>query len=158
LAEAADTDALFAWAEEAARLAGGPGYKGRSSPWWYSAGPFWELLQAAGQVPVERLVETLEGGSDRERCPAVAVNRLGRPCKELAGAQAAALLGVDGESSKEVAPDRLGRIGRRDDFCGYAKETGTFERDGARVPFVVEVWANRAPRPRVTVAVNRTPV
>lgn len=172
LAREVDRNTLFDWAEEARALTTGTKYTGRSSPWWYSAAAFYELLQAAGTLPIEELIGQLEGLSAKEKinavitCYRVGSTRgvgdgtalLGKPCAELTPEDAADILRVCRHLSKPVNHDRLGRVGPREDFTGYARETGTFTRDGAAIPFVVEAWAIRDMRPGIMVCVNRTPV
>jgi hypothetical protein len=159
---AAEDDDLFGWAEEAKELASrGCGYKGKSSPWWYGPHPFWELLQAAKAekvVTVEKVVETLDGCSAKEKIREVVGDLWGRPAHTLTPAEAEQVLARARAATKAVTAERLGRVGERGDYSGYDRETGTFERDGVVVPFVVEVWANRADEPAVTVCVNRTPI
>lgn len=158
MAEIASPDDLFDWADEAKLLAKGPSYRGKSSPWWYSFGAFWELLQAAGEKPIERLIECMEGCSDRSKVVEVVGKLVGRSCNSLTKNESSTLLKSLRKDSKKVSPERLGKIGRRYDFFGYAKEVGTYTRDDAEIPFVVEAFANRAGEPGVTICVNRTPV
>ncbi len=148
---------LFAWAEEARRLAVGAQYKGKSSPHWYDAAGSWELFQAAGDVRVGAFVaSTLDGCSDKSA--EVAGDLAGRECRTLSRGEVRAILERARSASRPVAPERLGKVGRRDDYFGYGRESGTFDAHGATVPFVVEAWANRAHRPGGVVCVNRTPV
>jgi len=49
------------WAELACRFARGKVYAGRSSPWWYDAAQFHELLYASGERPVRDLIASLDG-------------------------------------------------------------------------------------------------
>ena len=45
------------WGSTAISLAnGGPAYAGRTSPYWYGPDSFFELLQAAGQLPVREVI------------------------------------------------------------------------------------------------------
>jgi len=53
---------LFSWARAACRLAQfGIQYLGKSSPWWYDAAQFHELLYASGNRPVRDLIANLDG-------------------------------------------------------------------------------------------------
>lgn len=150
---------LFGWRDEAVALWNeGTQYRGESSPWWYGDAAFWELCQAAGRTRVEQVCKGLDGCTAKARLRAVVGDLWGRPAETLTRAETDALLARAKASTKPVTPDRLGRVGERDDFAGYARETGTYERDGATVPYVVEAWANRATTAGVTVCVNRTPV
>ena len=140
----------------------GSPYKGSSSAYWYGSGEFWELVQAAGKVRVERFVaETFDGYSDRARAAAVCDGLAGRECRSITRVEAAALLNRMKATVSKVSGNRLRKLGnRKDEFAGYGIIEGVFSRDGAEVPFVVEAWANRtaAKRPAVLVCVNRTPV
>jgi hypothetical protein len=59
-----DADALR-WAVVATEMAEGQSYQGKSSPWWYDAPQFHELLLASGAAPVRELVARLGW---RDRC------------------------------------------------------------------------------------------
>ncbi len=158
IAEAAAADAgIFDWAEDARALAGGKPYKGSSSPWWYGDGSFWELLQAAGPKPLVREVERLDGCTARDKIATVVGEWGKRPSDGLTRDEAATVLSRARGQAGPVNPERLGKVGRRDDFGGYAQAVGTFEADGATIPFAVEAWANRSARPGIRVCVNRTP-
>jgi hypothetical protein len=152
-----DDDGLFSWAEEARRLTEGSGYKGKTASRWYDPAGFWELLQAAGDARVGAFVAAnLDGCSDKGQ--AVAGELADRACGDLTRGEANTLLGRAQKRTRPVVPERLGKVGRRDDYYGYGCETGTFEVHGATVPFVAEAWANRAAEPGGVVCVNRTPV
>jgi hypothetical protein len=147
---------LFVWAEEARRLTGGEHYKGKPSPHWYDGAGFWELCQAAGDERVGDFVENLDGCSGK--AAQVAPGLAGRTCRSLTRDESRLILGRAQQASRKVAPRRLGKVGRRDDYFGYAREVGEFRVHGASVPFVVEAYANRSDSPSGTVCVNRTPV
>lgn len=157
--DAADTDGdLFGWVQEADALNCGRMYKGKSSPHWYDPAAFWEVCQASGPMPVERFVgKYLDGCSDRDKVTTVAGSLMGRKCNTLSRDEAARILRRATGVAKPVTAERLGKVGRRDDYFGYGIETGEFNRDGAVVPFVVEAWANRDDHPGVVIAINRTP-
>src|SRR5262249_36167873 len=58
-------------------------YKGKSSPWWYDADSFFELLQATnGGMTVRELVEQLDGCTGA-RAGAIAAPFKGRACVSL---------------------------------------------------------------------------
>src|SRR5262249_35189610 len=58
-----DSDALF-WAAVAQELSlFGTSYVGKSSPWWYDAAQFHELLYASSETPVRELISQLDGCS-----------------------------------------------------------------------------------------------
>jgi hypothetical protein len=156
-------DNLFAWLGVAAQLARqGTDYRGRTSAYWYDPDAFFELLQAA---PPDRTVRDVVAEFD-----GCAGTKATRACGDLGGREANSLdrdearsvLVAAREISRKVVPDRLGRVGAIDGFSGYARADGTFRSEGhqapeAEIPFIVEVWARKADRPRVTVCVNRTP-
>ncbi len=155
----------FAWARTACMIAGrGSRYRGRSSPWWYGADAFFELLQATGDGGVRSLVSDLDGCSGR-KAGVVAGPYLGRSAKSLGRSEAADLLNRARQASRPVKPSRLGTVGRLDGYPWYARQRGVYRvEDGgtpAEVPFVVEAWAEPLPsgeEDALTVCVNRTPV
>jgi hypothetical protein len=156
-ARSEDGGGLFVWAQEARSLARGTPYKGKSSSHWYDPAGFWELCQAASDVRVGAFLENnLDGSTDK--ATEIAGDLAGRSCGSLSPEDAKGLLERARSVTRPVTPERLGKVGRRDDYFGYAHETGEFEAHGAKVPFVVEAWANRAHRPGGTICVNRTPV
>lgn len=151
---------LFDWAKEAVALAGlGTVYTGQTSPHWYDASAFWEVLQAAGATPVERLVAQLDGCTARARITQVVGELRGRRCSAVTPQEARNLLDRCRTQVKAVTAARLGRVGPRKDYGGYAITQGELETpSGPTVPVVVEVWANRASVPDLRLCVNRTPV
>jgi hypothetical protein len=61
-----DDDTPLYWADTACCLAGsGSSYSGKSSPWWYDAPQFHELLYASGSTPVRELISHLDGAPAR---------------------------------------------------------------------------------------------
>ena len=57
---------------------------GRSSPWWYDAAQFHELLYASGDRPVRELIASLDGCTGAKAGEIVAAARLGRAlCKDV---------------------------------------------------------------------------
>jgi hypothetical protein len=164
-----DPDDLFEWTCYAQELAGkGKEYgngsrKRRSSPWWYGAEAFWELLQANGERPVRTVVDELDGCSG-PKAGQVAREFLNRPASSLDHQEAAQLLANAREASDPMNPERLGRVGELNDYLGYSRPVyGTFTpphtsaSQPAHVPFAVEAWANVSDHPTVVVCVNRTP-
>lgn len=156
---------LFEWAERAGLfLAGGEGYKGRTSAWWYDSDSLYELLQAAGERHVRDLVEGFDGCSGKKAgtiCRAFPR----RSCRSLTRKEAEDLLRALRGHAKLVKPQRLGFVGEELGIrAAYARTTGTFETKagrgklGAKIPFVIEVWAEEADRSSVLVHVNRTPI
>lgn len=159
----ADGNAM-AWADLAIRASKGSVYSGKSSPYWYDADHFHELLIAAGGRPVRMLVEQLDGCSGAKAGKISDAFR-GVPCAGMSREQSIALLGAARSHSKQVNPRRLGAIGP-DVFEGaYAIERGTAETGShepkADIPFVVEAWADLreldGKHVDVDLMVNRTP-
>jgi hypothetical protein len=161
------SDALaLSWAREACQLAGrGQSYVGKSSPHWYDAAQFHELLYASGDRPVRELVATLDGCTGGMAGEIVAEAGLGRAlCNAVTHVQAAKLLKVARSHAREVNPRRLGAVGT-EAFPGYAygysdgvAQFGSAEPQ-AEIPFVVEVWAKaRTADTILSACVNRTPI
>lgn len=154
------------WAEHALQMAaGGTGYDGKPSPWWYDADHFFELLQAAGPRPVRDLIASLDGCTGAKAGKIAAAFRA-TPCHGLSREQATELLQAARAEARPVRPERLGAVGPLDDLPpAYIRERGTVILGGrapkAEVPFVVEVWAYAdSPTSDGTsfrVHVNRTP-
>jgi Histidine kinase-, DNA gyrase B-, and HSP90-like ATPase len=115
----------------------GVDYYGPSSPWWYGAVDFARLLLTAppdataadvvrdlGQVPPQHLG--------------------GRLANDFSKEDAADLLEELRDRNPPVKPEKIGRLGRdyANNWPGYAIRTGlVHERDGGRVPYVVEAFA-----------------
>jgi hypothetical protein len=125
----------------------GPTYSGRSSPWWYDAAQFHEVLDASGARPVRDLIANLDGCTGAKAGEIVAAARLGRAiCNDVTFSQAERLLIAARENAKQVTHDRLGAVGQKlYDGAGYACAHGIAKFGSAapfaEVPFVVEVWA-----------------
>jgi hypothetical protein len=134
------------WALHAVAIAanGGPSYNGKSSPYWYDGGAFFELLQGAGDRPVRDLVASLDGCTGA-KAGTVAANHKNVSCNSLGRDDAVKLLLRAREHSKAVRPERLGSVGPRLAFTGYAIRKGAIDIGGrvpqATIPFVVEAWA-----------------
>jgi hypothetical protein len=157
----------LSWAQEACRLAGrGQSYLGKSSPHWYDAAQFNELLYASGDRPVRELVATLDGCTGGMAGEIVAEAKLGRAlCNAVTHGQAARLLKVAQSHARQVNPQRLGAVGA-EAFPGYAygysdgvAQFGSAEPQ-AEIPLVVEAWACSGSDSETTlcVYVNRTPI
>jgi hypothetical protein len=160
-----DTLAL-SWAEDACMLARtGRTYLGKSSPWWYDAAQFRELLSASDR-PVRELVAKLDGCAGNQASEIVAKAGLERArCNDITPKQATRLLEWAQNNARQVNPQRLGAVGA-EAFPGYAYGHshgvvgfGSAEPQ-AEVPFVVEAWAASDKRLKTTLSayVNRTPV
>ena len=159
-----DEGALL-WARSAVRMAQGETYSGKTSPWWYDAAQFHELLDACGDRPVRELVSQLDGCTGNKAGEIVAAAGLNRAtCSGVTRAQAERLLLAAREYAKPVSSKRLGAVGA-DLYSNmaYACVYGTAEFGAveplAEIPFVVEAWA--APingKTYLHASVNRTPV
>jgi hypothetical protein len=160
----------LSWAQLACDLARGKTYAGRSSPWWYDAPQFHELLLASGARPVREVIAELDGCTGATAGEIVAAAKLGRAiCKDITRAQALTLLETARRHAKPVTPERLGTIGAEAfPRAVYAMATGSAEfgsvEPKATIPFVVEAWAEKADGERADddttlfVCVNRTPI
>jgi len=159
-----DADALF-WARIAIQLADkGKSYGGKTSPWWYDAPQFHELLYARGKTPVRELVAHLDGCTGAKAGEIVSAARLGRAiCQDVSLQQAAKLLEIARENSNPVTPERLGVVGSIFSDSAYSCAFG-FTRFGsavplAEIPFVVEAGASKTrTKTKLIACVNRTPV
>lgn len=144
----------------------------KTSPHWYDADSFYELLQAAGMRPAREVVAEFDGCSGA-KAGQVCADYLGRAASSLGRDEATLLLTNARQVARSVSPSRLGHIGPHPDLpAGYASIAGEWcaptahGRVGAHIPYVVEAWA--APplttRPKQSqhlgcpVMVNKTPV
>jgi hypothetical protein len=140
----------FAWVRAAQAVAeAGRCYQGRSSPYWYDAAQFHELLLACGAQPVRSLIAQLDGctgGKAGEIVSAACLDRI--RCADVDRTQAIKLLEIARQQARPVSPERLGRIGR-EAFPDhqYAFQFGSVEIGSttpqAAIPYVVEAWAIR---------------
>jgi hypothetical protein len=149
---------------------GGEFYNGRSSPFWYDAPQFHELLLAYGAQPVRSLVAQLDGCTGGKAGEIVAAAGLDRKrCRDLDRAQATKLLTLARRHARPVSPDRLGHVGRQVfPDSAYARMHDTAQVGAAapyaKLPFVVEAWAcqpaghEKSTEVAVTFFVNRTPI
>lgn len=157
-----DANALH-WAAIAIMMARGQSYGGKSSPWWYDAPHFHELLSASGNVPVRELVANLDGCTGGRAGEIVAEAGLSRmACSEVSREQANMLLKVARENARAVNSKRLGAVGA-DLFPDRAYGTSSGEvsfgiEPRAAIPFVVEAWAAESAAMQIIACVNRTPV
>jgi hypothetical protein len=161
-----DQNALY-WANTACHLGQlGTHYRGKSSPWWYDAAQFRELLYASGNRPVRELIATLDGCSGGKAGEIVSRANLERAiCRDVTFEQTIKLLKAARDNARQVNPKRLGSVGP-DAYsaCAYAITHGTAKSGAtpiqAEIPFVVETWARAAgtqSKTQLTVCVNRTP-
>jgi hypothetical protein len=151
------------WAHMAIHMAQGAAYAGGSSPWWYDAPHFHELLSACGATPVRSLVAGLDGCAGGRAGEIVAAAGLGRmSCQDVDRDQAARLLAAARAVTKPVSPKRLGAVGPQTFSMAYAIAHGVAQFGSepcADIPFVVEAWAAKADDDSaISVCINRTPV
>jgi hypothetical protein len=161
-----DEDAM-AWARVACRFGKyGPKYDGKSSPFWYDAAQFHELLLASGSLPVRTLITRLQGCSGAKAGQIVNEAGLERAsCLSVDRRQATILLEAARLAARDVNPMRLGHVGP-DAIPDhhYAVSRGTVclggEHPQARIPVVIEAWAKKCAdaKLRLVMMVNRTPV
>jgi hypothetical protein len=159
------------WAERAIRLAGslnGRTYDGRTSPFWYDAIQFHELLLAYGTQPLRSLIAQLDGCSGAKAGEIVAAAKLDRAtCGSVNRQQAVDLLKIMRKQARPVSAERLGLIG----CAAFPNWHYAIERSNvllgrgepqADIPFVVEVWARKtnsdSHAQKISIFVNRTPV
>jgi len=129
------------WAKKAVNMAAEQGwteYKGKTSPWWYDSDSFHELLQAAGDRPVNEIL-ALFGVKNADRTT-------GRTSAWFGGSvsrpEADKLLSTLREELQPVRPAKLGGVG-----WWPAKQVGTISiKPGhgihsAELPFVIEALA-----------------
>jgi hypothetical protein len=160
-----DGNVLF-WAQLARHMArSGQTYGGKSSPHWYDAGQFHELLYASGKTPVRELIAQLDGCTGGKAGEIVAQAKLERMlCNAVTRKQAEKLLEAARENAKLVTPERLGAVGPEafsDHAYACTRSVVRFGSDApyAEIAFVVEAWAKKTDgRTNLAVCVNRTPI
>ena len=158
----------FDWLRQAGEIAfKGSGYEGKSSPFWYDAVQFHELLLAHGQQPLRSLIAQLDGctgGKAGEIVTAAGLDRMA--CASVNRSQATGLLEAARKHARPVSPERLGCVGRD----AYPQHYHAIARSNvlvgstapqANIPFVVEAWAKKTAEKgdiRLAMMVNRTPI
>jgi hypothetical protein len=152
------------WGYWAARAAlAGKRYEGRSSPFWYDAVVFHELVVAHGEQPLRALVAELDGCSGGKAGLIIAAAGLDRrACGSLDREEAERLLLRAQAWARPVSAERLGSLGREafSDGYAYAVERSMAEIGSVDIPFVAEVWARKCAEkgaPELTMLINRTP-
>ena len=132
----------------------------KTSVWWYDEASFFELLQAAGTMPLEELL-----GMFRDFNPKQAkIAGRDRLCNEIALSDTGALLRTLRLVSKKVSTATLGCIGEMYDPWFYGAKKGDWLLGTgvpAELPYVVEAFVSfndKNDRDSVVVMVNRTPV
>lgn len=159
------TDKDLAWGREAILFSqGGPRYTGKTSPHWYDADAFYELLQSARARTVRELIAEFDGCTEPKAGKIASAFR-GRLARALDRSEAASLLKTAQANARVVRPSRLGCVGPIDDLPScYAKMLGALPihkgQDGTKtyVPVVIEAWAQLEDKAGFRVFVNRTPV
>ncbi len=158
-----DKDYL-SWGEQAIFMAQGTDYKGKTSPWWYTPDAFFELFQAAGDVPLREVISQFDGCTGR-KASEIAGSSLGSHARKLTRVAAKLVLMRARDLTQPVKPDRLGLVGP-DLFptASYAKAfdtqslpSGNGSKPG-KLPYVFECWAEPADKDKISVSVNRTPI
>ena len=152
------------WGRLAAVLGqSGKVYRGQTSPHWYSADAFFEMLQASNERP---LVDLLAIFRDVKGNTARTLSR-GMTCDQVDRDGARVLLDELRSASDAPKPASLGSLGRDalGDDHAYAKEEGTMlvgSDRPATIPYVVEVFARQqdgdGDTDTVLCFVNRTPI
>jgi len=154
------------WARAACRLAQfGIQYLGKSSPWWYDAAQFHELLYASGNRPVRDLIANLDGCTGGKAGEIVTSANLDRAmCRDVTAAQATELLKAARVNARKVNPKRLGVVGPQAfTSCAYGIIYGVMSFGStlpmAEIPFAVEAWAEEKTEGDTCLCacVNRTP-
>jgi hypothetical protein len=154
---------MFDWMHAASAVASiGKVYEGRSSPFWYDAAAFHEVILACGSQPVRSLIAQLDGctgGKAGEIVGAAGLDRM--VCEDINRQQATRLLEAARKEARKVSPERLGHVGR-DAFPGhwYAIQCGTVSMGNSKpyadMPFVVEAWARKTtPKGKIEKAFDR---
>ncbi len=150
------------WASLAIEYAQGETYRGKTSPYWYTSENFFELFQSySGSV---RELITQFDGCAGGKAGKIAAEYTKTPAAALEFDETEALLAELRAAVKNVSPERLGRIGKLDEYSGYCKSAGTFKartvkgEHDAEIAFVLEVYATPSDTPHITVLLNKSPV
>jgi hypothetical protein len=163
-------NSTLSWAKAARWFNVGEKYTGKSSPFWYDAPQFLQLLSASPDtLLVRELIAELDGCSGGKAGEIVNAADLQRTlCKDVTREQAADLLKIARLRAKAVTPQRLGAVGDIFRDHAYARVCGTTafgsDEPKAEIPFVVEAWAvelkaeHKHDTHLASVSVNRTPV
>jgi hypothetical protein len=158
-----DPDAL-SWARAAIVMSwGGLEYDGKTSPHWYDAGSFYELVHWSGRRPVRDLVANLDGCTGA-KAALVTGDLKGCTCESLTRRETTALLIRARAETTPPNVKKLGSVGEIEALPRfYSRKTGFLthgpQEPKARLPFVVEAWAEASmSRTTVSAHVNRTPI
>lgn len=163
LGPAIPDECLQPWIYALQRLGrAGIGYRGKTSPHWYTPADFWELLQAAGDASVRDVLEAFDGlaGTTARSALLRTADLTGRSAVSLSRREAEHLLTLARQQVKPVKAERLGRAGNDGvPFMAYGYADGVLHLDDAHIPYRVEAWAGRKERApdSATLYVNRSP-
>lgn len=126
-------------------------YQGSTSAYWYDSDTFYELILAAGDMPLEQLIGMFDGFKSR-----IAINQLKNSvpgwnsvtCNNVSRDTADRVLGLMRENVKEVSARKIGRMidVAENERC-YARVYGEMDvppgrgKYHAKLPYVVEALA-----------------
>lgn len=134
-------------------------YSGKTSPHWYDANTFFNLLDAYGDRPLRSFVADRLDGCSGAKAGQICAPFKGRSASSLTRDEAAALLQAAQTASTPVKPERLGHVGPRESLGrSYARGYWSLPVAGIVVPCVMEVWAEPVEQDTAFIFVNRTPV
>lgn len=159
---------VFEWADKAISLSGrGKGYKGQTSPFWYSLDSFLKLVHALSSEKTKKItiefIRNFDGCSGRAKAKEIYNSITRKLIKEFTKSDAQKLLEMMRESTEPIAAKKLGFIGELEGFEGYHRicdESASKEKMAASIPYVIEAWASAAgdEKESCTLFVNRTPL
>ena len=163
--------ATLLWGQWANELLPDLVYTGKSSAWWYDSDSFYELLQAAGQMPIVKLFTRFDGIKPSDLLGKSLDNYF---CNDVGRDWSDRLLGLLREINPEqISPQRIGRMAKTMDLMqGYGRKMGTIivkpgrGAHNAVLPFCVEAIAQPRAKPgeaeperdNVDAFVNGTPI
>lgn len=157
-------EAFLQWAKMAIRAAGdAPIYTGNTSPHWYDADAFFELLQAALSRTVRDVIQEFDGCSGVRACK-ITSQFSGRAANSLSRHEAEELLVAARSVCRRVQPKRLALLGPEALKGYHANKRGVLELGSAGIkaalPYTVETWCQLSHdgQDHINVLVNRTPV
>jgi hypothetical protein len=166
-----EDDEDLSWAEEAIKISAlaEPPYARLPSPHWMDTDKLHEALAFMDPpaTTVRQFVERFDGCTGAKAGKIAAQFGKNRACGTMSEAEAAGLLTALQANTKPVKPQALGAIGPAAyPHDEYARKYGSFvhgeHKPAARVPFVVEAWADvtdrRGEHCRITVLANRTAI
>lgn len=153
------------WADMALELSSGEQqqyYRGKTSPHWYTSSDFYVLCRAAKNKSLRDLVKDFEGCSSSDNVGFITNGFKSKQATDITLEDAKTLLSRMQTASKEVIPERLGRIGNLKDRSNYVKIEKTFElkSDGEQItiPYIIEAWSKFSDEAEISININRTPI